>query len=55
VAAGLSKIKIPVSVVIGQADKVAPLATNAQRYASLIKGAKLDGSSGRNRTLHIFG
>jgi predicted dienelactone hydrolase len=39
--AGLSKINIPVSIVVGQADKVAPLATNAQRYAQLIKGAKL--------------
>ena len=26
---------------VGQADKVAPLATNAQRYAQFIKGAKL--------------
>ncbi|HEY0320005.1 MAG TPA: alpha/beta fold hydrolase [Pyrinomonadaceae bacterium] len=39
--AGLSKIKIPVFIVIGQADKVAPLATNAQLYASHIKGARL--------------
>jgi predicted dienelactone hydrolase len=39
--AGLSKIKIPVRIVIGQADKVAPLATNAQRYATLIKEATL--------------
>lgn len=39
--AGLSKISIPVSIVVGQADKVAPLATNARRYAQLIKGAKL--------------
>ena len=39
--AGLSKISIPVFVVVGQADKVAPLATNAQRYAQFIKGAKL--------------
>jgi predicted dienelactone hydrolase len=40
-ASGLSKIKIPVSIVIGQADKITPLATNAQRYANLIKGATL--------------
>lgn len=39
--AGLSKIKIPVFIVIGQADKVAPLATNAQRYANFIKRARL--------------
>jgi predicted dienelactone hydrolase len=38
---GLSKIKIPVSIVIGHADKITPLATNAQRYANLIKGATL--------------
>ena len=40
-AAGLDKIKIPVRIVVGQADKIAPLATNAQRYATLIKGAQL--------------
>jgi predicted dienelactone hydrolase len=40
-ASGLSKVKIPVRIVIGQADKIAPLATNAQRYANLIKGARL--------------
>jgi predicted dienelactone hydrolase len=39
--AGLSKIKIPVSIVIGQADQVTPLATNAQRYANFIKGSRL--------------
>ena len=39
--AGLAKIKIPVFIVIGQADKVTPLATNAQRYANFIKGARL--------------
>jgi predicted dienelactone hydrolase len=39
--AGLSGIRIPVRIVIGQEDKVAPLATNAQRYATLIKGATL--------------
>jgi predicted dienelactone hydrolase len=39
--AGLSRVKIPVFVVIGQADKVTPLATNAQRYAKLIKGSRL--------------
>lgn len=40
-AAGLSKVKIPVRIVIGQADKITPLTTNAQRYANLIKGARL--------------
>jgi predicted dienelactone hydrolase len=39
--AGLSRIKVPVFIVIGQADKVTPRATNAQRYANLIKGARL--------------
>lgn len=39
--AGLGEVKIPVHIVIGQADKVTPLATNAQRYANLIKGASL--------------
>jgi predicted dienelactone hydrolase len=39
--AGLSRIRIPVSIVVGQADKVTPVATNAQRYARLIKGARL--------------
>ena len=39
--AGLSKIKVPVLIVIGQADKVTPLTTNAQRYAKYIKGARL--------------
>ena len=40
-ALGLSRVKIPVHIVIGQADKITPLTTNAQRYASLIKGARL--------------
>jgi predicted dienelactone hydrolase len=39
--AGLSKVKIPVHIVIGQADKVTPLTTNAQQYSTLIKGATL--------------
>jgi predicted dienelactone hydrolase len=39
--AGLSAVKIPVHIVVGQADKVTPSATNAQRFASLIRGAKL--------------
>lgn len=40
-ALGLSKVKIPVRIIIGQADKITPLTTNAQRYANLIKGATL--------------
>ncbi len=40
-AAGLSGINIPVHILIGQGDTVAPLTTNAKRYADLIKGAKL--------------
>lgn len=39
--AGLSKVKIPVRIVLGQADKIAPLRTNAQRYANFIRGARL--------------
>jgi len=38
---GLSGIRVPVSIVVGQADEVAPPATNAKRYASLIRGATL--------------
>ena len=40
-ASGLSKVTVPVLIVIGQADIITPLATNAQRYAALIKGASL--------------
>jgi predicted dienelactone hydrolase len=39
--AGLSSVKVPVYIVVGQADVVTPLATDAQRYADLIEGAKL--------------
>jgi predicted dienelactone hydrolase len=38
---GLSRIEVPVFIIIGQADKVTPLKTNAQRYANFIKGARL--------------
>jgi predicted dienelactone hydrolase len=38
---GLGAIRIPVYIIIGEADAVAPLTTNARRYASLIKGTKL--------------
>jgi predicted dienelactone hydrolase len=40
-ASGLSRVKIPVSIVIGQADKITPLKTNAQRYANFISSARL--------------
>jgi predicted dienelactone hydrolase len=39
--ASLSRIRIPVSIVVGEADAVTPPATNAKRYATLIRGAKL--------------
>lgn len=39
--AGLADIHIPTLIVVGDADKVAPPTTNAQRYARYIKGAKL--------------
>jgi predicted dienelactone hydrolase len=38
---GLREVRVPVEIVIGGADAITPLATNAQRYASLIRGAKL--------------
>jgi len=37
----LSAIHIPVQIVVGDADDITPLATNAGHYAKLIKGAKL--------------
>lgn len=39
--AGLGEVRVPVLIVVGQADKVTPPATNARRYADLIKGARL--------------
>lgn len=38
---GLSPINIPVDIVVGDADVIAPMATNAAHFAELIKGAKL--------------
>jgi predicted dienelactone hydrolase len=35
--AGLSRIRIPVFIIVGQADKVTPVFTNAQRYAQFIR------------------
>jgi predicted dienelactone hydrolase len=39
--AGLSEVRIPVFIVVGEEDRVAPPLTNAQRYAQLIKTANL--------------
>jgi predicted dienelactone hydrolase len=38
---GLGKIRIPVFIIVGQADKVTPAVTNAQRYAQFINTEKL--------------
>jgi len=40
-AADLAEITVPVSIVVGAGDKVAPPRTNAERYARYVKGAKL--------------
>jgi predicted dienelactone hydrolase len=40
-AKDVADIHIPVEIVVGAADKVAPPATNGERYASLIHGARL--------------
>ncbi len=42
----LADIRIPVEIVVGAGDTTAPPATNAQRYASLIRGARLRVISG---------
>jgi predicted dienelactone hydrolase len=39
--AGLRPIRVPVHIVVGEGDEVAPPATNARHFASLIKGARL--------------
>jgi predicted dienelactone hydrolase len=39
--AGLAGITVPVEIVVGAADSVAPLETNAKRYAALIPQARL--------------
>lgn len=39
--AGLAEVSIPVALVVGQADTVAPPPTNAQRFARRIPGATL--------------
>jgi predicted dienelactone hydrolase len=38
---GLGEIHVPVAIVVGDADTIAPSATNAAHFAKLIKGAKL--------------
>jgi predicted dienelactone hydrolase len=38
---GLSGIHVPVEIVVGDADEIAPMATNAEHFAKLIPGAKL--------------
>jgi predicted dienelactone hydrolase len=40
-AKDVADIHIPVEIVVGAGDKVAPPATNAERFASLIHGARL--------------
>jgi predicted dienelactone hydrolase len=39
--ADVSDIRVPVEIVVGRGDNVAPPATNAQHYAALISGARL--------------
>jgi predicted dienelactone hydrolase len=39
--AGLASIEIPVKIVVGEADSLAPATTNASRYACMIKQAEL--------------
>jgi predicted dienelactone hydrolase len=38
---GLDPVKIPVSIVVGSADKITPADEHAEHYAKLIRGAKL--------------
>jgi predicted dienelactone hydrolase len=38
---GLRPVKVPVHIVVGYGDGITPPRTNAERYASLIKGARL--------------
>jgi predicted dienelactone hydrolase len=39
--ASLRAVRIPVYIVAGRADNIAPLATNAERFADLIPGATI--------------
>ena len=38
---GLASVEIPVKIVVGETDTLAPATTNAMRYARLIKQAEL--------------
>lgn len=52
---GLRSVKVPVQIVVGEGDTVTPSATNARRYASLIRGARLvvlPGNVGHYTFLH---
>lgn len=52
---GLRHVKVPVQIVVGEGDTVTPSATNAARYASLIRGARLvvlPGNVGHYTFLH---
>jgi len=40
-SADLTDVRLPVQIVVGLGDTTAPAATNAQRYAALLPGAKL--------------
>jgi predicted dienelactone hydrolase len=40
-AEGLAGIHVPVEIIAGDADVIAPMATNSAYYAKEIKGAKL--------------
>jgi predicted dienelactone hydrolase len=54
-ADGLRPVNVPVHIVVGNGDTVAPPLTNADRYVSLIKGAKLTvlpGAVGHYTFLH---
>lgn len=44
--AGLAEISIPVAIVVGEGDTLAPVATNAQRFANGIRQAELTILSG---------
>ena len=52
---GLRPVNVPVQIVVGSGDVITPSPTNAQRYASLIQGARLTvlpGAVGHYTFLH---
>jgi predicted dienelactone hydrolase len=54
-ARGLQDVRVPVHIVVGERDAVTPPATNAQRYARMIRGARvtiLSGGAGHYTFLH---